>query len=82
MTPRPLFDDLPVTQDEIDAWLLTVPHLTPGSERAATYTRQWRVAEKIREAKRKGTMPRMLSDGTCAHPTACTGCVLRPGFVE
>ena len=50
-----LFGEIPVTHQEIDAWLRAVPRIEPGTARAAHYVEAWGVVEKIRAAKRAGT---------------------------
>ena len=57
METIPLFDDIPVTNADIEAWLETVPNLSKAPFRREIYVRQYRVAEKIRAVKRAGNWP-------------------------
>lgn len=63
MRPRlkDLFGQVAVTVPEIDAWLRAVPRIEPTSPRAAYYVRAWRVAEKVRDAKRRGNFEQITS---------------------
>ena len=48
---RDLFDQISVTQGEIDAWLRDVPGIEPGTRRAAFYVQHWDVVRKIQRVK-------------------------------
>jgi hypothetical protein len=50
-----LFGDVPVTHDDINAWLRQVPRIEPGSRRAAHYVQGYDVIGKIKRAKLEGT---------------------------
>ncbi len=58
MEPQPLdlFGEVPVTFEDIDAWLLAVPRIDPSSWRAHHYVRQYKRAgeDSHREARRAG----------------------------
>lgn len=49
-----LFGEVVITTHDIDAWLLAVPRIQPGTQRAANYVEGWNVVEKIRRAKLEG----------------------------
>lgn len=49
-----LFGEVRVTTHDIDAWLLAVPRLEPGTPRAARYVDEWAVVDKIKRAKLDG----------------------------
>jgi len=53
--PVDLFGEIPVTLPDIDAWLLAVPRIRPGTRWADYYVQHWRVPDKIRAAKLAGT---------------------------
>lgn len=57
--PFDLFGEVPVTADDVNRWLLSVPHLDPGSPRAAWYVKGWNVVDKIRQAKISGRWHQM-----------------------
>ena len=63
MTPhvRDLFGEIPVTWQEIDAWLLSVPRIEPSSPRAERYVKNWDVPGKIRRAKEAGTFEQITA---------------------
>lgn len=46
-----LFDDPPITQQEIARWVSDTANLSPESWRFAWYVENWNVAGKIRAAK-------------------------------
>lgn len=50
-----LFGVVPVSIDEVRAWLIAVPKIDPDGPRAADYVRTWHVVEKIQAAKIAGT---------------------------
>lgn len=49
-----LFGEVRVTTHDIDAWLLAVPRIQPGTARAARYVDEWSVVDKIKRAKLDG----------------------------
>lgn len=57
MRPAPidLFGEIPVTLDELLAWMLAVPGIAPDSPRFGYYVRGYDVIGKIRQAKASGT---------------------------
>lgn len=57
-----LFGVVPVTIDEVRAWLAAVPKIDPDGPRAADYVRTWRVVEKIQAAKIAGTFEATIKD--------------------
>lgn len=65
---RDLFGEIPVTLDELLAWMLAVPGLAPTSPRFAWYVRGWNVIEKIRAAKEAGTFDAIVSAPAPAPP--------------
>lgn len=50
-----LFGEIPVSLDELLAWMLAVPGIPPTSPRFAYYVRHYHVIAKIQGAKREGT---------------------------
>lgn len=65
---RDLFGEIPVTLDELLAWMLAVPGLAPTSPRFAWYVRGWNVIDKIRAAKEAGTFDAIVSEPPPAPP--------------
>lgn len=53
-----LFEDYPVTQNEIEEWLDKIPNLSKTPFRRAAYAKAYNIPEKIREAKRRKEWPR------------------------
>lgn len=53
--PHDLFGQVPVTRQDVRAWLISVPRIDPDGPRAAHYARTYAVAEKIAQAKLAGT---------------------------
>lgn len=55
MFPRrmslPLFDEIPVSESEVQAWLDTVPNLSALPSRREAYRQAYNVEDKIRAAK-------------------------------
>lgn len=49
-----LFGQVPVTRQDIDAWLESVPRIAPDSPRAAWYIQAYNVPGKIAAAKLNG----------------------------
>ena len=49
-----LFGQVPVSQLDIDAWLIAVPGQQPGTQRARHYVLCYRVADKVAAAKIRG----------------------------
>ncbi len=44
---RPLFDEVPVTQQDIEAWLDTIPNLSRSEFRRKAYRQAYRIEEKL-----------------------------------
>lgn len=61
MPVHDLFGEIPVTLDELLAWMLAVPGIPPSSPRFWHYVRGWNVIEKIRAAKLSGSLERILA---------------------
>jgi len=59
--PYDLFGEIPVTLEELLAWMLAVPGIAPTSARFGPYVRGYDVVEKIRAAKRSGTLEAILA---------------------
>lgn len=59
-TTAPMFDQHPVSDDDIRAWLRAVPKLDPDSPRAAHYVASYDVTGKIEAAKAAGTFWRLV----------------------
>lgn len=57
-----LFGVVPVSIDEVRAWLAAVPRIDPDGPRAAEYVRSYRVVEKIQAAKVAGTFDAAVND--------------------
>lgn len=55
-----LFGEIPVTLDELLAWMLAVPGIPPSSPRFAHYVRGYQVVEKIQRAKLAGELDELL----------------------
>ncbi len=57
MTPPvvDLFGEVIITTQDIDAWLLAVPHIEPRTRHAHNYIKAYDVVNKIRLAKLRGT---------------------------
>ena len=58
---RDLFGEIPVTLDDVLAWMLAVPGIPPDSRRFGHYIRGYDVIGKIRAAKAAGTFEQLLS---------------------
>lgn len=58
--PPDLFGEIPVSVDDVRAWMRAVPGLAPESPRFAHYVRTYHVIEKIQAAKRAGTFEQAL----------------------
>ncbi len=52
---RDLFGQVPISHDDIAAWLVAVPRMDPASPRAARYVVAYSVTDKIATAKLNGT---------------------------
>jgi len=63
-----LFGEIPVTHQDVDAWLISVPGIQPGTKRAAHYIEAWSVVEKIRQAKRTGTFDALTAKAEAPSP--------------
>lgn len=57
------FDAASVTEADVREWLTAVVHLDPDSPRAAAYVENYRVVEKIREAKAHGRYRETIARG-------------------
>lgn len=66
--PYDLFGEIPVTLDELLAWMLSVPGIPPTSPRFGHYVRGYDVIGKIRQAKASGTFEAILSESTDTAP--------------
>lgn len=53
----PLFDEIPVSESDVQAWLDTVPNLSKTAHRREAYRRAYNVEAKIRTAKAAGLWP-------------------------
>jgi hypothetical protein len=67
-----LFGEIPVTLEEVEHWLRTVPMLDPTTARAHTYAVAYDVIEKIRAAKVRGHWPRHFSKADTPPPGTLT----------
>jgi hypothetical protein len=47
----PLFEETPITQEEIEAYLDKIPTLSKSPWRRAIYAKAWHVKEKIQQQK-------------------------------
>lgn len=56
-----LFGEVPVTRQDVYAWLMAVAEMDPESSRAAEYIRHYCVLDKIVAAKLKGTFEQIVS---------------------
>ncbi len=54
---RPLFDEIPVTETDLELWLDTVPNLSRSPFRREAYRKAYHIEEKIRAAKAAGRWP-------------------------
>jgi hypothetical protein len=84
---RDLFGEIPVTLDELLAWMLAVPGIPPTTRRFAYYVRGWNVIEKIRAAKVAGTFDEIVSarDTPAPHRLASAlqaAAAARQGFAQ
>ena len=52
---RDLFGQVPITLQDVRAWLIAVPRIDPDSPRAARYFTSYNVTQKIAAAKIAGT---------------------------
>lgn len=50
-----LFGEVPITFDDLRAWVAAMTRLDPDSSRAEWYIKNWNVADKVRAAKLAGT---------------------------
>lgn len=66
--PRDLFGEVPVSYEDVDAWLRAVPRIEPDSPRAAWYIKQWNVVEKIKAAKLRGDFDAITRRGDGESP--------------
>lgn len=48
-------DDVPVSEQEVNEWLDTIPNLSTTPSRREAYHKAYNVDEKIREQKRRST---------------------------
>lgn len=56
-----LFGEIPVTLDDVLAWMLAVPGIPPDSPRFARYVLTYDVPAKIRQAKASGDFERAIA---------------------
>lgn len=61
-SPYDLFGEIPVTLDELLAWMLAVPGIAPTSPRFAYYVRGYDVIDKIRAATLSGTFDEIVAE--------------------
>lgn len=54
-----LFGEVPVTYEDIEHWLITVPRIDPGSRHADWYVKAYDVPGKIKAAKLAGRWEQM-----------------------
>ena len=52
-----LFEEIPVSEQEVQNWLDTVPNLSASTFRREAYRKAYNVEDKIRAAKKAGTWP-------------------------
>jgi hypothetical protein len=57
----PLFDEVAVTEQDIELWLDSVPNLSSATFRRQMYRKAYAIEEKIRAAKLAGTFPPKLN---------------------
>ncbi len=82
---RDLFGEIPVHLDEVLAWMLAVPGISPDSARFGPYVRDYNVPEKIRQAKASGTFeaaiaaPRPLPARLASYATRSQFSTASPG---
>lgn len=60
-----LFGDVAVSLREIELWLFKVPRIPHYSTKRAWYAKGWNIIDKIKRAKRDGTLPEILGDESC-----------------
>lgn len=65
---RDLFGEVPVSLDELLAWMLAVPGIPPSSPRFVYYLRFWDVIDKVRQAKIAGTFDELTRPRAIAPP--------------
>lgn len=56
-----LFGEVPVTREDVYAWLLAVVDIDPASKRAFGYVKSYRVVDKIIRAKINGTFEELVA---------------------
>lgn len=56
-----LFGEVPVTAEDVAAWLEAVPRISPDSPRAEHYIRAYDVPGKIQAAKRSGLFDALVN---------------------
>lgn len=52
-----LFDECPVTNQDIELWLNSIPTLSTAEFRREAYRKAYKIEEKIRAAKSQGQWP-------------------------
>jgi hypothetical protein len=58
---QPLFpDEIPVSEEEVQAWLDTVPNLSASKLRREAYRKAYNVEEKIRAEKRTNILSKCV----------------------
>lgn len=63
---RDLFGEIPVTLDDLLAWMLAVPGIPPSSPRFLNYVRGYDVIGKIRAAKLAGSFEAIITPAASA----------------
>lgn len=63
-SPTDLFGEIPVTLDEVLAWMLAVPGIPPDSPRFGRYVCTYDVPGKIAREKLAGTLEEALAYGS------------------
>lgn len=63
-----LFGEVPVTTQDVDAWVWSVAGIEPGTPRAEYYAEAWRVVDKIKRAKLAGTFEETVGRAAPASP--------------
>lgn len=56
-----LFGEVPITHDDLRAWVAAVPRIDPDSWRFDWYLKNWNVVDKVRAAKLAGTFEAAIS---------------------
>lgn len=70
-----LFDQVPVSEKELELWVAVVAPRWHGSRRMQFYIRDWDIAGKVACAKRNGTFDQVLQ--RAAEMVDCGSCIGR-----